>query len=147
MQNKERFGYALGGVGYQNLVVVLVFSALSAVVIGALAVLFNSVTADTIDYAEIQLGQRNEGIITSTRTFVTKVATAIAGSVCALALDWIGYVPNALQTDGVKQSLHALMSLIPALLYALALGIMLFYPLTKQRFAQLQSTLAEKRRG
>ena len=133
--------------GYQNLVVVLLFSALSAVIIGALAVLFNAVTADTIDYAELRMGQRNEGIITSTRTFVTKVATAIAGTVCALALDWIGYVPNAVQAESVRQSLHGLMSLVPAVLYAAALIIMLRYPLNKQRFSELQQELSRKRRG
>ena len=106
--------------------------------VSALAVLFNAVTADTIDYAELRMGQRNEGIITSTRTFVTKVATAIAGTVCALALDWIGYVPNAVQAESVKQALHGVMSLVPALLYGTALVIMLFYPLDKQSFSQLQ---------
>lgn len=131
--------------GYQSLVTVLIFSALSAVVIGALAVLFNSVTADTIDYAELRLGQRSEGIITSTRTFVTKVATAIAGSLCALALEWIGYVPNAVQTTAVKDALHGLMSLIPAGLYAIGLIIVIFYPLNKVRFETLQQELREKR--
>lgn len=132
-------------VGYSNLIVVLVFSALSAIVIGALAVLFNSVTADTIDYAEAKTGQRNEGIITSTRTFVSNCATAIAGSLCALALDLVKYVPNVEQTPYVKQAFHAFMSLAPAALYAIALCIMVFYPLSKKRFEALQAELAEKR--
>ncbi len=131
--------------GYGNLVVVLVFSAVSAVVIGAFSVLVNSITADTIDYAELNLGQRNEGIITSTRTFITKVATAIAGAVAAFALDVIGYVPNVEQTAEVKGAFHTFMSLIPAALYAIALVIMLGYPITKQGFFKLQEELQKKR--
>ncbi len=132
-------------IGYADLVIVLVFSALSAVVIGAFSVLVNSITADTIDYAELHLGQRNEGMITSTRTFITKVATAIAGAVSAFALDIIGYVPNAEQTREVKNAFHTFMSLIPAVLYTVAFVIMLGYPVTKQGFLKLQEDLQKKR--
>ena len=93
----------------------------------------------------MNLGQRNEGIITSTRTFITKVATAIAGAVAAFALDVIGYVPNVEQTAEVKGAFHTFMSLIPAALYAIALVIMLGYPITKQGFFKLQEELQKKR--
>ena len=73
------------------------------------------------------------------------VNTGIAGSLCALALEWIGYVPNAVQTTAVKDALHGLMSLIPAGLYAIGLIIVIFYPLNKARFETLQQELREKR--
>ena len=131
--------------GYASLVVVLMFSALSAIVIGAFTVLVNSMTADTIDYAEAYLGQRSEGIITSTRTFITKLATAIAGTVAAASLDLIHYIPNEIQTDSVKQAFHNMMSLVPAVLYGIGLMIICFYPLGKEAFAKLTEDLKVKR--
>ncbi len=133
-------------VGYGSLVVVLVMAALTSCVVGAFTVLVNSMTADTIDYAEVALGQRNEGIITSTRTFITKLATAIAGVVITLSLEMIGYVPNIEQTVSVKQSFQNLMTLIPGILYLVGFVILIFYPLNKERFSEIQDKLSEKRR-
>jgi Na+/melibiose symporter-like transporter len=69
---------------------------------GAFAVLVNSMTADSIDYAELKFGRRTEGIITSTRTFITKLATAISGTRRRrLRSNSIHYVPNAKQTQSM----------------------------------------------
>jgi sugar (glycoside-pentoside-hexuronide) transporter len=133
--------------GYSSLALVLVFSALSAVVIGAFAVLVNTMTADAIDYAEVHIGQRNEGIITSTRTFVTKLATAAAGAAAALALDKIGYVRNAVQTLSVKNDFHMFMSLCAAVLYLIGFLIICRYPLNREKFAALQAALRERRQS
>ena len=102
-------------------------------------------TADSIDYAELNIGQRSEGIITSTRTFITKLATAVAGAAAAYALDLIGYVPNAEQAKSVNDSFHSLMSLYPAILYGIGLVVLIFYPLGKAQFAEMEKKLAEKR--
>ena len=133
-------------VGYGNLIAVLVMAALTSCVVGAFTVLVNSMTADTIDYAEVALGQRNEGIITSTRTFITKLATAIAGVVITLSLEMIGYVPNIEQTVSIKQSFQNLMTLIPGILYLIGFVILIFYPLNKEKFSEIQDKLSEKRR-
>lgn len=131
--------------GYQSLITVLIFSALSAIVIGAFTVLVASMTADTIDYAEVNFGERYEGIITSTRTFITKLATAIAGAGASFILEAIVYVPNIEQTVEVKNMFHACMSIYPALFYLIGLCIICFYPLTKDKFKELQDKLTEKR--
>lgn len=131
--------------GYQSLVTVLIFSALSAVVVGAFTVLVTSMTADTIDYAEVHVGQRNEGIITSTRTFITKLATAIAGAVIAFALELIQYTPNVEQTVLVKDGFHACMSAFPGIMYLIGFIIICFYPLTKEKFQAMEEKLQEMR--
>ena len=114
-------------------------------VVGSITVLVNSMTADTIDYAEYHVGKRKEGLITSTRTFVSNLATALAGSAAAYILKMIGYVPNAEQTLAVKNYLHGFMSLLPAILYVIGLIVMLFYPLDEKIFEELQKNLKEKR--
>jgi sugar (glycoside-pentoside-hexuronide) transporter len=132
-------------VGYSNLIVVLIFNALAAIVIGCFSVLVNSMTSDTIDYAELKQGERNEGIITSTRTFITKLATAVAGALLAYLLDPLGYVENQVQTAAVNDAFHRLMSLYPAIIYLAAFLVIIFYPLDEEHFAQMESELKEKR--
>jgi Na+/melibiose symporter-like transporter len=121
------------------------FSLLSAVVIGAFTVLVNAMTADAIDYSEYLCGQRNEGIITSTRTFITKLATAVAGTGVAFSLGFIGYVPNAAQTEAVRGAFQNMMSLIPAVLYAAGWLTLLLYPLSRAAYARLQQDLRQRR--
>ena len=133
--------------GYADLTQVLVFSALSSVVIGAFTVLVNSMTADSIDYAELKEGQRSEGIITSTRTFITKLATALSGAAAAYALDLIGYAQEGVQTQYVCDSFHTMMSLVPAILYAVGFIVLVFYPLNRAGFEDMEHRLAEKRAG
>lgn len=131
--------------GYKNLTAVLLFSALSATVIGAFSVLVNAMTADAVDYADYYIGERCEGVITSTRTFITKVATAIAGIAAGVALDAIHYIPNMNQTQAVKDSFHLFMSLCPAVLYLVGFLILCGYPLKKDRLTEIQLELHERR--
>ena len=131
--------------GYQSLISVLIFSCLCDIVVGSITVLVNSMTADTIDYAELYTGERSEGLITSTRTFISNLATAFAGSAAAYILKMIGYVPNVEQTLSVRNYLHGFMSLLPAILYVIGLVVMVFYPLDEKRFEKLQKDLKEKR--
>jgi sugar (glycoside-pentoside-hexuronide) transporter len=131
--------------GYASIPLVLAFSLLSAVVIGAFTVLVNAMTADAIDYSEYLCGQRNEGIITSTRTFITKLATAVAGTGVAFSLGFIGYVPNAAQTEAVRGAFQNMMSLIPAVLYAAGWLTLLLYPLSRAAYARLQQDLRQRR--
>lgn len=132
-------------IGYSSLVLVLFISVLSSVVIGAFSVLVNSLTADTIDYAELHLGQRNEGVITSTRTFMANFSTAIASAFVGFALELINYVPNVEQTSEVKEWLHIFMSLMPAGLYLIGLLIMIIYPLNNIKHKELQDELQRRR--
>ena len=133
--------------GYKSLVSVLIFSCLCDIVVGAITVLVNSMTADTIDYAEVYVGDRNEGLITSTRTFVSNLATAFAGSAAAYILKIIGYIPNVEQPLSVRNYLHSFMSLLPAILYVFGLLVILLYPLDETRFHSLQEELKVKRSG
>ena len=47
---------------------------------------------------EWMTGQRNEGVITSTRTLITKAASALVGVAVAAVLTMTGYVPNVAQS-------------------------------------------------
>ena len=73
-------------VGYSNVVTVIICNAIQTTCVGAAMVLINSMNADTIEYGEWITGQRNEGVITSTRTLVVKIASTIQGITLATVL-------------------------------------------------------------
>ncbi|MEG1366956.1 MAG: glycoside-pentoside-hexuronide (GPH):cation symporter, partial [Oscillospiraceae bacterium] len=59
--------------GYSNFTAIIILSAIQMLVIGCEMVILMSMNADTIEYAEWKTGQRNEGVISSTQTFVAKL--------------------------------------------------------------------------
>lgn len=105
------FNYAVLGITIGLVVILLAgFIAPQAaiwVVIGGACIRFGTGTlvgintvalADVIDYSEVKFGQRNESVITSTQTFLVKLAQAFAGLSVGVGLSMIGYVPNVEQT-------------------------------------------------
>jgi GPH family glycoside/pentoside/hexuronide:cation symporter/probable glucitol transport protein GutA len=133
-------------VGYKTLWAVMLMSGLSAIVLGAFTIVANAMTADTIDYAEVKFNQRNEGIITSTRTFITKLATAIVGSTALYVLGLFGYVAGETQTPFVLDSMQFMMSMFPAICYVIALIITIFYPLDKKALSVIENEIKIRRK-
>lgn len=137
--------FAFWAVGYENIVLVLVMGALQVLFVGASFVVITSMTADTIEYGEWKTGQRNEGVITSTRTLITKAASALVGVAVAMVLTMTGYVPNVVQTASTMNAFHFVVSLLPGIVMAIGVIPMFFYDLTEDRHAQIMKELEERR--
>jgi GPH family glycoside/pentoside/hexuronide:cation symporter len=103
---------------------------------------------DVIDYHEYLTGLREDGTVYSIYSFARKVGQAIAGGIGGFAIAAVGYdATREVQTQGALDGIHALATLVPAVVYLLIFLILLFlYPLTKQRLNQLTIDLAEKRK-
>ena len=54
--------------------------------------------ADIVEYGEWMTGERTEGVIYSSYSFIRKVSQALAGFLPGMILTGIGYVPNAVQS-------------------------------------------------
>lgn len=54
--------------------------------------------ADAVDYGDAKMGVRSESILYSMNTLVSKCSGAIVGFLVGIALTFIGYVPNQVQT-------------------------------------------------
>lgn len=129
-------------VGYQSIAFVLLMGGLQTLCVGAAFVMISSMTADTIEYGEWKTGQRNEGIITSTRTLITKIASALVGVAVAAVLMATGYTPYQEPSDQTVQTFHFAVSLLPGLVMLLGAVPMLFYTLTEQRHAEIVKELS-----
>jgi len=101
--------------------------------------------ADTIEYGEWKTGQRNEGMITSTRCFVTKLVMAISGVLVAFVIGAFGYVPGAEQTLEVQNAFHTMMTLVCAGVMLVGVVPMFFYKLTEEKHAQIMEELAARK--
>ena len=132
-------------VGYHNITLVLVMGALQILFVGAAFVVISSMTADTIEYGEWKTGQRNEGVITSTRTLITKIASALVGVAVAVVLSMTGYVPNVEQTEHTMNAFHFVVSFLPGIVMMIGAIPMFFYTLTEERHAKIVAELKERR--
>lgn len=132
--------------GYTSIPLVIFFSAVQGALVGAAFVVINSMTADTIEYAEWLTGQRNDAVITSTRTLITKFASSITGIVASAVLIFANYQPNIEQTLQTRNIFHAFASLVPGVAMMLGTIPMFFYPLTEKKHAEIVIEI-EKRKG
>ena len=132
-------------VGYGSIPLVLLMGALQILCVGASFVVISSMTADTIEYGEWMTGQRNEGVITSTRTLITKAASALVGVAVAAVLTMTGYVPNVAQSAQTMGAFHFVVSFLPGIVMMIGAIPMFFYSLTEERHAQIMEELKERR--
>ncbi|MGX2961909.1 MFS transporter [Peribacillus sp. JNUCC 23] len=104
---------------------------------------------DVIDYHEYLTGLREDGTVYSIYSFARKVGQAIAGGVGGFAIAAVGYdATREAQTQGALDGIHALATLVPAVILLIVFLILTFlYPLNKKRTIQLATDLAEKRKA
>lgn len=131
--------------GWTNLPVVVACYAISSVFSGAYLVCVMAMMADTIEYGEWKTGQRNEGMITSTRCFVTKCVMAVSGVAVATVTGIFGYVPGAEQTIQLQSAFHSMMTLVCAGIMLVSTIPLFFYDLTEDKHAEIMAELAERK--
>lgn len=133
--------------GWNNVILIFVCYAISGLCTGCAIVAVNAMMMDTIEYGEWKTGQRNEGLITATRCFVSKLVMAFVGIVVAAVIGLTGYVPLAEQSVSTLNAFHVVYSLGCAACMILAVVPMLFYTLTEKRHAEIMAELAARKAG
>lgn len=102
--------------------------------------------SDTVEYGEWRTGVRIEGMNYSLFSLTRKCGQALGGSIPAFLLASSAYIPNlANQTPATIRVMWQSFVLVPAICYAMALLLMLFYPLTDRRFLELVQEIRERR--
>jgi glucuronide carrier protein len=102
--------------------------------------------ADTVEYGEWKTGVRTEGITYALFSFTRKTGQAVGGALAAYALAIGGYTANAAtQSAGAEWGIRSAEGLIPAITAALAIGIMMMYPLTDKRHKEIVAEIAARR--
>lgn len=131
--------------GWDNLLIIYITSAISGACCGGFMVAVMAMMADTIEYGEWKTGQRNEGMITSTRCFVTKLVMAVSGVVVAFVMGIFGYNPGAEQTVEMLNAIHTMMTVACAATMLIGVLPMFFYNLTEKKHAEIMAELAARK--
>lgn len=121
-------------VGYNNLYVFLGVLAIVSLTFGATEVLLPSMMVETIDYIQSVTGNRTEGIMWSTQTFIVKAGSSLSGIILGFLLTAVNYIPHVTQSKETLTGIHSIFTLVPAALVLLSLVPIIFYPLTKAKY-------------
>ena len=122
----------------------LAFQLVISVFTGVLSPLVWSMYADVADYSELKDGTASTGLIFSSASMAQKFGGAFGGSAVMWLLAAFGYntIAGAVQTETAILGLRILMSWVPALVAALSILVVWFYPLTKKKMSAVQAELA-----
>jgi len=133
--------FSMGFLGQGDLVWVLIVAGIAGVAIAGLDVLFPSMQADVIDFAELETDQRKEGVYFAAWNFAAKTATGISGMLAGLALGATGYVAGGEQPEGVELAIRALMSGIPLVVYGAGIWMFRRFELTRENHEHVRRQL------
>lgn len=134
--------------------IMLVLQILISVCTGIVSPLVWSMYADVSDYSELKYHTASTGLIFSSASMAQKFGSAFGGSGALWLLSAFGYVTYELdsgvtvvQTAQALDGLRYLMSYIPAAVAIFDAFILLFYPLTTSRMAEIDGKLRIARDG
>ncbi len=133
--------FSMGFLGEGDFMWVLIVAAIAGVAVGGLDVLFPSMQADVIDFAELQTDERKEGVYFAAWHFAAKTATGISGMLAGLALSATGYVAGGEQPEDVELAIRVLMSGIPLLVYGAGTWVFRRFQLTREVHAEMRREL------
>jgi GPH family glycoside/pentoside/hexuronide:cation symporter len=142
-------GYALKWVGYNpDHPYWLLFAApFVAFGTGSLFTLMGSMIADVCDYDELETGRRREGVFGAIYWWMVKIGMSLAGLLTGVMLNVSGFdVALEAQPERTLFLLRVFDVGVPLATSALAIAIMLTYPISERKAYEIREEL-ERRRG
>lgn len=103
-------------------------------------------TADTVDYGQSRTGLRIEAFTFGFMSFINKLSIAAGAWLLGMLQTWIGFVPNADQTESTLLGLKAIVTLAPMVGLGLSAIVILKYRIGPEFHSQLLAELAHSRR-
>ena len=128
-----------------NFVLPLVLGAVGLGSLIGCIVLIDSLLTDVIDHDCIKTGTRRSGVFFGVWRFASKLARAAAIGGTGVVLNLIGFVPNEVQTEGVKQALSLLFGPGVGLFFLASAVLLSRYRFTAGKQEQVQRILARRR--
>jgi GPH family glycoside/pentoside/hexuronide:cation symporter len=142
-------GYALKWVGYNpdHPYWLLYAAPFVAFGVGSLFTLMGAMIADVCDYDELLTHQRREGVFGAIYWWMVKIGMALAGLLTGIMLNASGF---AVELEQQPESTLFFLRLfdvgVPLATSALAIAVMLAYPISEQKAYEMRAEL-ERRRG
>lgn len=126
------------GLGYNNLIVVFVLTALKYIAFNIPILMMGMFTADCLEYDYYHSGNRNEGVVFSAQTFSIKMTLALQGIMGAFALDKANYVANVDQTAETLDQIWKMTTVYPVIGQVAAVVLMgMYYKLSESEVERM----------
>lgn len=103
-----------------------------------------SMIPDVIEVDQAQTGERHEGIYFGVNSFLGKLTTALGAAAAGWSLSLFGYVANAVQTEHALLGIRLFFAVVPVVAFVIALPLLIWYPITRQKHDQLTSISERK---
>lgn len=102
---------------------------------------------DVIELDELETGKRREGVFYSFMTLLQKIGLAGGLFLVGWALELSGFVSEAAtQIPSALTAIRIFMGPVPMVLLILAIALAYFYPITREKHAEILLQLAERKR-
>ena len=101
---------------------------------------------DVCEYDELETGKQRQGAIVSLLSLVEAFSAGLGSQLLGIILQFAGFDGEAaVQSETAMLWVENSMTLIPALFVVLSLIALKKYPITKERFAEIQAELARRK--
>ena len=127
-----------------NIALMFALQIMIGLALGPKSPLVFSMYADTADFSQWTTGRRATAMIFSAAAFAQKLGGAIAGATIGWLLASLGYVANQAQTGTSEQGIVLLLTIIPAVFAALAVPLIMLYPLDDKTLETIQEDLEQR---
>ncbi len=102
---------------------------------------------DVVEVDELKTGKRREGLYYGVAIFILKAGSAFALLLVGQALEWIGYIPGAVQSPTVLLGLRVMFGPLVAGLLLISVVLAYFMPMTRDRHKALLEAIRAKKAG
>ena len=121
------------------------FHILSIFCFGTIITLLFAMYTDCAEYGEWKSGVNSAGLTVSASMFSLKTGSAVGSAVPAFILAAFGFVANEVQTPDAIQGIRLMFNVVPALFFAAASLLIVFYKLDGTTVKRIERELSERR--
>jgi len=130
----------------ENINLMLILAVLRGLGLGFAMIFVFSMITDCVDYAKLQTGKHQGGIIFSTATFMQKTAGGIGGLLLNVIMIWIGFkAGQSAYSNGVADGVLAINTLVPALFSIICAVLLFYYPLSKAKMKEIGEEIGSQK--
>lgn len=130
----------------KNTNIVMIFLVATPLIAAINNMLSRAAVLDSANYAEWKTGINGSALVSSTFTFVNKLAQAFGAFIMGYVLEFVGYAPAlAQQTPSTLNAILYMKTLIPIAAFICSVIAMSFYPINKKTESEMESFINAKR--
>jgi GPH family glycoside/pentoside/hexuronide:cation symporter len=122
------------------------FNVLIQFTYGVTVPLLWAMAADVADYTEWKTHRRATAMTIAGILFALKFGLSLGGAIAGKLLAFYGYVANVEQTAETLKGIRYMMSVYPAILFFIGVGVLFFYEIGKKTEKEMEVALIERRK-